>query len=99
MDNDNDHKNYENNYYDKNENNETKTYNNNKNNISSIQDRLKNKKKQKGFYAFNLEQNLIQAIKYIGYRFPTPIQRRTIPEAMSGFNLIAHSRTGKFVVI
>jgi ATP-dependent RNA helicase DDX54/DBP10 len=51
-------------------------------------------KKAKGFRAFNLNEKLIQSIKKIGYKFPTPIQRRTIPEILSGVNVIAHSRTG-----
>lgn len=55
---------------------------------------LKNNKKAKGFRAFNLNENIINAIKKIGYKFPTPIQRRTIPDIISGFNIIAHSRTG-----
>jgi superfamily II DNA/RNA helicase len=60
--------------------------------------RLKSNKQQKGFYAFNLNNNLINAIKTIGYRFPTPIQRKTIPEILSGFNLIVNSRTGNFLI-
>lgn len=52
------------------------------------------KKKAKGFRAFNLNENLITAIKKIGYKFPTPIQRKTMPDILSGFNVIAHSRTG-----
>ena len=56
--------------------------------------KLKNNKKQKGFYAFNLNVALTNAVKNIGYRFPTPIQRKTIPEILSGFNIIANSRTG-----
>lgn len=51
-------------------------------------------KKAKGFRAFNLNEKLILSIKKIGYKFPTPIQRRTIPEILSGVNVIAHSRTG-----
>ena len=51
-------------------------------------------KKAKGFRAFNLNEKLITSIKKIGYKFPTPIQRKTIPEILSGINVIAHSRTG-----
>jgi ATP-dependent RNA helicase DDX54/DBP10 len=54
----------------------------------------KKEKKAKGFRAFDLNNSLIEAIKKIGYRFPTPIQRKTIPNILSGFNVIAHSRTG-----
>jgi superfamily II DNA/RNA helicase len=56
----------------------------------------KNAKKAKGFRAFNLGENLIESIKKIGYKFPTPIQRKAIPPILSGFNVIAHSRTGTY---
>lgn len=59
--------------------------------------RIMKEKKAKGFRVFNLTYNIIQAIKNIGYRFPTPIQRKAIPEILSGFNVIAHSRTGYFI--
>ena len=54
----------------------------------------KNNKKAKGFKAFHLTEELYQGIKLIGYKNPTPIQKKIIPEIMSGFNIIAHSRTG-----
>jgi superfamily II DNA/RNA helicase len=37
---------------------------------------LENKKKAKGFRTFNLNDNIMEAIKRIGYKFPTPIQRK-----------------------
>ena len=54
----------------------------------------KKSKKAKGFKAFHLNEEIYQAIKLIGYKNPTPIQKKIIPEIMSGFNIIAHSRTG-----
>ena len=54
----------------------------------------KKTKKAKGFKAFHLTEELYQGIKLIGYKNPTPIQKKIIPEIMSGFNIIAHSRTG-----
>ena len=54
----------------------------------------KKNKKAKGFKAFHLTEELYQGIKLIGYKNPTPIQKKIIPEIMSGFNIIAHSRTG-----
>ena len=53
-----------------------------------------NNKKAKGFRAFHLNEQLYQGIKNIGYKNPTPIQRKVVPEILSGFNIIAHSRTG-----
>ena len=54
----------------------------------------KKNKKAKGFKAFHLTEGLYQGIRLIGYKNPTPIQKKIIPEIMSGFNIIAHSRTG-----
>ena len=54
----------------------------------------KKTKKAKGFRAFHLTEELYQGIKLIGYKNPTPIQKKIIPEIMGGFNIIAHSRTG-----
>ena len=54
----------------------------------------KKAKKAKGFKVFHLTEEIYQGIKNIGYKNPTPIQKKIIPEIMSGFNIIAHSRTG-----
>ena len=54
----------------------------------------KKTKKAKGFKVFHLTEEIYQGIKLIGYKNPTPIQKKIIPEIMSGFNIIAHSRTG-----
>ena len=54
----------------------------------------KKAKKPKGFKVFHLTEEIYQGIKNIGYKNPTPIQKKIIPEIMSGFNIIAHSRTG-----
>jgi superfamily II DNA/RNA helicase len=51
-------------------------------------------KKAKGFRSFSLSNEIIEGIKRMAYKNPTPIQRKTIPSIMSGFNVIAHSRTG-----
>ena len=53
-----------------------------------------NPKKAKGFRAFHFPEQVYQGIKNMGYKNPTPIQRKVIPEILSGFNIIAHSRTG-----
>ena len=58
---------------------------------------LNGKKKKSGggaFEAFNLSPILFKAIKQKGYNLPTPIQRKAIPAALQGFNIIAMARTG-----
>jgi ATP-dependent RNA helicase DDX54/DBP10 len=56
--------------------------------------RKKNDKKAKGFRSFSLSQEILAGVKRMGYKMPTPIQRKCVPNIMSGFNVIAHSRTG-----
>ena len=51
-------------------------------------------KKAKGFRSFSLSNDIIEGIRRLAYKNPTPIQRKCIPSIMSGFNVIAHSRTG-----
>lgn len=52
------------------------------------------KQSKKGFNKFNLNKDIILNILKMGYKIPTPIQRKVIPELLSGFNIIAKSRTG-----
>ena len=88
--------------YDNELNKEETQINNPKNNINEEdneeenENEQKNKKtkKAKGFKVFHLTDEIYQGIKNIGYKNPTPIQKKIIPEIMSGFNIIAHSRTG-----
>lgn len=56
--------------------------------------KMKTEKKAKGFRTFNLSQEIYEGVKRMGYKMPTPIQRKCVPQIMSGFNVIAHSRTG-----
>jgi|LauGreDrversion4_2_1035121.scaffolds.fasta_scaffold2826957_1 superfamily II DNA/RNA helicase len=57
------------------------------------------KKHKKGFRAFNLNEALLTSIFKFGYKYPTPIQKKVIPEVLSGFNVIAKSRTGIMFII
>ena len=54
----------------------------------------KKKKKKGAFQSFGLEPKLFQGIQRMGYRLPTPIQRKTIPVAIEGHDMIAMARTG-----
>jgi ATP-dependent RNA helicase DDX54/DBP10 len=90
--------------YDNELNKEQSQFNNSKNNINEEDNEEENEnqngqqnkkaKKAKGFKVFHLTDEIYQGIKNIGYKNPTPIQKKIIPEIMSGFNIIAHSRTG-----
>ncbi len=46
------------------------------------------------FEELPLHPKVRQGVREIGYRVPTPIQRRTIPEAVLGRDLIATAQTG-----
>ena len=54
----------------------------------------KTQKQKKGFRMFNFSDSIMQAIFKIGYKHPTPIQKKTIPDILAGNNVIANSRTG-----
>lgn len=54
----------------------------------------KGKKKSGGFESMNLKPVIFKAIKNKGYNLPTPIQRKVIPLALEGRDLVACSRTG-----
>ncbi|MDB5262232.1 MAG: box helicase [Adhaeribacter sp.] len=46
------------------------------------------------FEAFNLHQDLLAGIQAMGYKTPTPIQVRAIPEILANKDLIACAQTG-----
>lgn len=52
------------------------------------------KKKSGGFESMNLKAPIFKAIKAKGFNLPTPIQRKVIPLALEGRDLVACSRTG-----
>ena len=41
-----------------------------------------------------LSQSMLRAIKRKGYQLPTPIQRKTLPLALSGQDVVGMARTG-----
>lgn len=52
------------------------------------------KKSKGGFHAMKLGENTMQGIKFLGFKQPTPIQRKAIPPALLGRDLVAMARTG-----
>ena len=54
----------------------------------------KGKKMKKGFQAMGLSKQIFGALMRIGFRVPTPIQKRAIPVALSGGDVVAMARTG-----
>jgi len=61
-----------------------------------IQEKVKKKatKKGGGFQSMGLSFNILKGITKRGYKIPTPIQRKTIPIALEGRDVVAMARTG-----
>ncbi|CAB3257845.1 unnamed protein product [Arctia plantaginis] len=58
------------------------------------QSKSKKKKASGGFQSMGLSFPIIKGITKRGYKQPTPIQRKTIPLAISGKDVVAMARTG-----
>jgi ATP-dependent RNA helicase DDX54/DBP10 len=54
----------------------------------------KSAKKKTGFQSLGLSKHVFGGIMRMGYKIPTPIQRATLPVALSGKDLVAMARTG-----
>ncbi|KAG8389780.1 hypothetical protein BUALT_Bualt01G0014100 [Buddleja alternifolia] len=52
------------------------------------------KSKSGGFESLGLSPNVYNGVKKKGYRVPTPIQRKTMPLILSGYDVVAMARTG-----
>lgn len=67
-------------------------------NLSATQQKLKKqlekKKKSGGFETLGLSLPVFRAVKRKGYRIPTPIQRKTLPLILAGYDVVAMARTG-----
>jgi ATP-dependent RNA helicase DDX54/DBP10 len=60
----------------------------------SAGDGKKKNKKQGGFQSFGLNMDVFKGVMRMGYKLPTPIQRKAIPALMAGRDLVAMARTG-----
>ena len=54
----------------------------------------KKKKSSGGFESMEILPDVFRAVKRKGYRVPTPIQRKAIPPALEGRDVVAMARTG-----
>jgi ATP-dependent RNA helicase DDX54/DBP10 len=53
-----------------------------------------NKKNQGGFQAMGLSDEVYRGIAKIGFRNPTPVQRKSLPVILSGVDTVVMARTG-----
>jgi ATP-dependent RNA helicase DDX54/DBP10 len=47
-----------------------------------------------GFQTLGLPKELLRGILNMGYKVPTPVQRKTLPLALAGQDLVCMARTG-----
>ncbi|KDO30101.1 hypothetical protein SPRG_05292 [Saprolegnia parasitica CBS 223.65] len=52
------------------------------------------KNKSGGFQALGLSPPIFKAVMAMGYKVPTPIQRKSLPHVLSGKDVVAMARTG-----
>jgi ATP-dependent RNA helicase DDX54/DBP10 len=55
--------------------------------------REKKKPKSRGFESLGLSLPVYRVVKKKGYQVPTPIQRKTLPLVMAGYDVVAMART------
>ena len=58
------------------------------------EDMMKKKLKAGSFNAMDLDKNLQSGLNRMQYKIPTPVQRKTIPVALAGMDLVCMARTG-----
>lgn len=46
------------------------------------------------FQSMNLSKDLFAGINRLGYKVPTPVQRKALPIALAGMDIVCMSRTG-----
>ena len=54
----------------------------------------KKSKKSGGFQSMGLSPEVLRAVQRLGFKVPTPIQRKALPIALSGRDVVAMARTG-----
>lgn len=64
--------------------------------VTELKKKEKQSKKSKscGFESLGLIPKVFNGVKKKGYRVPTPIQRKTMPLILAGYDVVAMARTG-----
>jgi len=52
------------------------------------------KEKQGSFQSMGLNRELLNGLNRMGYKIPTPVQRKTLPLALAGMDVVCMARTG-----
>ena len=61
---------------------------------SASKPKKSHKKKKIGFHSMGLSKKVLSGVMRIGFKLPTPIQRKTIPLSLGGHDMVAMARTG-----
>ena len=61
---------------------------------SSSSSKKKSGKNSGGFQSMGLMQELLNGLNRMGYRVPTPVQRKALPIALAGLDVVCMARTG-----
>ena len=61
---------------------------------AALAPRKKKNKGGKGFQSLGLTKDIFSGVMRMGYKIPTPIQRKVLPIALTGADVIASARTG-----
>ena len=59
-----------------------------------MEEEPKKKSKSGGFQSFGLSLDVLKAINRMGYKVPTPVQRKTLPVVLAGMDVVCMARTG-----
>eukprot|EP01042_Synura_sphagnicola_P030510 gene30510-39317_t len=52
------------------------------------------KVKMGSFQSMGLEENILKGLLHMGYKVPTPVQRKALPAVLSGLDIVCMARTG-----
>ena len=63
-------------------------------NISDDEDENRKKAKVGSFQSMGLEKELMWGISRMGYKVPTPVQRKALPIVLAGMDMVCMARTG-----
>jgi ATP-dependent RNA helicase DDX54/DBP10 len=63
-------------------------------NDSDDEDEHRKKAKVGSFQAMGLEKELMWGINRMGYKVPTPVQRKALPIVLAGMDMVCMARTG-----
>jgi ATP-dependent RNA helicase DDX54/DBP10 len=62
--------------------------------MDDYEDKSSKKAKVGSFQSMGLEKDLLSGLNRMGYKAPTPVQRKALPIALAGMDMVCMARTG-----